>query len=189
MANIGSAIQLAPGEHAIGRVVPTDEGWMFEAEPLRVPEEVAQRVASAPHDWLEVLTEACAEDPGEILTSPHYASLLSDVPDVLWQYAMLHADSSRRDGRALAPTPDNLAVITLWLAWSVLLDPAFTEDPAVLDLWACLGAAVLDPSVAHALSQNVDDEAAGVLRELSAVLAEPAAAACRRLADRHERAA
>ncbi len=187
--NIGTAMRITPGEHVIGRVVPTDEGWMFEAEPLRVPEEVARRVASAPHEWLDALTEACAEDPGEILTTPHYASLLCDVPDGMWQYAMLRADSCVRGGRLLAPTPGNLADVTLWLAWSALLDPSFTEDPDVFDIWACLAAAVLEPSVAEALSDDVDDEAAEVLRELSVVLAEPAATVCRRLADRDQRAA
>ncbi len=152
--NIGSAIRICPGEHVIGRVVPTDEGWMFEAEPLRVPEEVARRVASAPHDWLDALTEACAKDPDEILTTPHYASLLCDVPDGAWQHAILGADSFLHGGRLLAPTPGNLADVALCLARCGLLDPSISEDPDAFDIWACLGAAVLEPSVAEALRRD-----------------------------------
>ena len=40
-ANLGAAAILAPGDHVIGRLVPIEDGEMFETAPLEVPPAVA----------------------------------------------------------------------------------------------------------------------------------------------------
>lgn len=53
-----------------------------------------------------------------------------------------------------AGAPANLADVALCLARCGLLDPSISEDPDAVDIWACLGAAVLEPSVAEALGAS-----------------------------------
>ena len=188
--NIGSAAVLAPGEYAIGRTAPTDEGTMFQSVPLRVPEEVARQTARDPATWLDALTEAAAKDPDGVLTGPFEDSLLTDVPGALWQVALLAAAAEPIPQAEGAPEvwPAFLADATLRLARLALTDPSFAPADS-LDPWPCLGAAVLDPSVAWGLTGGVVTPDRGLLRDLAAVLAEPAATACRRIAEGHRSAA
>ena len=184
--NIGSAAVLVPGEYAIGRTGPTDEGTMFQSVPLRVPEEVARRTARDPDTWIDALSEAAAADPDGVRTTPYDDSLLTDVPDPLWRCSLLVV-TAEPVPRAEA-VPAFLARAALRLARRTLADPSFaTVDP--VDPWSCLGAAVLDPMVADALTSGAFVPDHGLLRDLSAVLAEPAATACRRIADGRRRAA
>jgi hypothetical protein len=81
--NIGSALVL-PGEHALGRLVPTGTGPMLEAAPLVVPREAAEEVAIDPTSWWRVL----GEHREDVSTDGHHAGLVNDVRDVIWQLAL-----------------------------------------------------------------------------------------------------
>ena len=185
--NIGSAVRITPGEHVIGRAVPTDDGWMFESEPLWVPEVVARQTARDPASWVAALTLAAAASPDEIVTTPHYFSLLSDVPVDLWQNAMLACASL--DGPRFESASVSLADTTLQLAQEAVHGTSFSGGPGAVGAWACLGAAVLEPSVSRALMRVLMPRDADLLHELATRLAEPAAAACERIAATGRRSA
>lgn len=78
-ANIGSAALLVVGECVIGRLVPIDDGQMFETVPMRVPEDVARAIAAEPGRWIDVLGEAL-KDGAEIDTGGFRFGFLTDVP-------------------------------------------------------------------------------------------------------------
>lgn len=56
-------------------------------------------------------------------------------------------------------------------------------DRDELDVWPCLSAALLEPSVAHGLPGLLTTGDIELFRRLSGLLAEPAASACRLLAE------
>jgi len=176
MPNIGSGVFIVPGETVIGRVVPVEVGSMFESTPLRVPLEVARMVAHAPDDWIDALRGGCdmVEPP---ITDGFWFGVLSDVPmPVVWA-ALL----SGSEGPVI-PTEAERARALLRVATGALgLGP---EDlrPEELDVWACLAAAVLDPTVAVGLAEVVRPEDAAIFAGLGDALAEPAATVCRDLA-------
>ncbi|MBV9832160.1 MAG: hypothetical protein JOZ82_11260, partial [Marmoricola sp.] len=73
--NLGSSCLRRTGECVIGRVVPAGSGSMFEALPLPVPEDVADRVARKPDEWLSAIA------PHRwIHRDWHEYGLLTDVP-------------------------------------------------------------------------------------------------------------
>jgi hypothetical protein len=173
--NIGSAALVVPGEWVIGRLVPTEEGRMFESTPLRVPERAASMVASDPLGWIDALRTVRDEDgSGEVVTGPRQVGLLSDVPPPVWQHGVLAC--GRR--QPMMPTPANLAAATLRVARQELDAPRDVE-PDDLDIWACVSAALLDPTVVGAMAAALTPADVEVLQSLSNVLAEPAAGVCR----------
>jgi len=87
--DLGVSTLVDDRECAIGRLVPIEGGWMFEAAPLPVPERVARRVAAEPGEWPAILREyAAAEDRvfvRSLLGGLHDYGLLNDLPDVVWR--------------------------------------------------------------------------------------------------------
>ena len=95
LMNIGADSLVEDGDCVIGRVVPIEDGAMFETAPLPVPEEVAAAAASSPLAWVEALREGVAvygvaPRRGQVLLREeiiveglHDYRLLTDVPKVL----------------------------------------------------------------------------------------------------------
>jgi hypothetical protein len=83
-------------------LVPIEGGHIFETQPVRVPVDLAQRVAADPEDWLDALS-AVGEGLGDhqvITYGLHYECFLSDVPSLIWQLN----DSSRPVGHRVPHT-------------------------------------------------------------------------------------
>ena len=174
--NIGAGLLVDDGECVIGRIVPIDDGLMFETAPLRVPEEVAYAVADEPERWIDALRDRTGRpghEPGEIWTHRGLRDygLLTDIPYGLVNLAMdagLHAFRN--------PDDDGL----------VELDELFNH-PA--DYPACLAAWLMRPETITALAAGVPMEGLSALGGFAEFVHEPAASLIRDLADHHEEAA
>ncbi len=180
--NIGSAVFVLPGEHVIGRLVPTQGGELFETQPLLVPEPVAGSVAERPTEWFEILRAAQGE-PGEVeivTHGRHHHSLLSDVPPMTWQMALL-------DSEGLPPfDADDVAADMARVLLHVIsreLEAGPGQRPlGEVDVWPCLGAALLEPYIVTALPDVARPGDREGLERLGEMLAEPAATFCREVA-------
>lgn len=177
-ANIGSAALVGAGECVIGRLVPIEGGRMFETVPLVVPPSVAQRVAADSSGWVEALREG-VWGGADIRIVGHRFGLLSDVSPTVAALT-LYSEETLRGGADAARE-------VLAAAAEQLEDP--DDDPDNVDVWACLAAAVLDPTVFAELSSAAGPADADLLARLGDTLAEPAAGLCRELAARVRRAA
>ena len=181
-ANIGSAALIAPGECAIGRLVPAGDQVMFESQPLYVPESVAVAVAHEPANWLGPLTEGFAEhgEP-EINLRHHEFGLLHDVPPPVWRAVVAHGGGlfAREDAGG-----DEVDFLPLTMSCARrLLDGIDPPTPDQVDAWPCLAAALLEPTILRDLVDRGTDEDRCCLDELSEILGEPAASLCRHLAE------
>ena len=181
-ANIGSATLVVTGECAIGRLVPTDAGMMFESAPLVAPEALARRVALDPSSWFDAMRSAPEPARGADPFSPaHGSGLLSDVPGAVWMLAL--SEGGGLDQRNSPPTPEELAKASLDLARTELDRLGLPRDEDDIDPWACLAAALLCPALAGPLADIVRPADREVLLRLGELLAEPAASWCRVLAE------
>ena len=178
-ANIGSAALLVVGEFVIGRLVPIDDGRMFETVPMRVPEDVARAVAAEPGRWIDVLREALKEG-AEIDTGGFRFGFLTDVPVTVSVLTMYD------DLELLDRYPERAAQLRERVRQAFAERP--TDDPEVVDVWACVATEILNWNVFHALVHHPDPADADLFNRLAETLAEPAATLCRDLA-RHARGA
>ncbi|HQR28037.1 MAG TPA: hypothetical protein PLP61_13440 [Nocardioides sp.] len=163
-ANLGAALLLTPGECVLGRLVPTDDGPLFETAPLRVPETVAAGVAEDPASWLDALGHACrAPDalPGA-LTVVGEAALLTDVPQPVW------------DAWSLPGEP--AALVRSVLAGAL-------TDGEVAGTLPWLSAAFLEPGTVEELTRSCRQEEAAGVRCLAGRLAGPAGEVARLVAE------
>ena len=178
LANIGSGALVVPEERVIGRLVPIEAGSMFESAPLVVPRRVAEQVAEDPVGWVDSL-RAARDRMGRsvIVTSGRESGLVSDVPAVIWQYAVLDRSAPIPPASALTSAT---AKGILELARVQLVTPV-DDDSSDLDAWACLSAGLLEPGVSLALLEVMEPRDRELLRQLAERLAEPAASLCRRL--------
>lgn len=172
--NLGSGAMFLPGECALGRLVPTAElGEIFDGPPLRVGEEVASQVAEDPVGWFDALRVGppATGTSHAIVRGSH---LLSDLPPTAWQLAML----------TYAGTEDltEAAIVTLRDAMAGELDEESVDDELV-DLWPCLAAALVHPTVLPRLPEAFGPDDAAALEALAARLVAPAADVCRALAE------
>lgn len=178
--NIGSAATLIEGEHAIGRMVPVEGGRMFETMPLGVPEAVARAVAGAPADWIQVLREA-RERGEELETGGFRFGFLTDVrPEI--SALTLYGDFESLDRY------DERADRFFDAVRRAFRDQP-TDDPEVIDVWACIAAELLNWNLFVALTRSVRPDQADLYARLGRILAEPAARFCRDLADEAREAA
>jgi hypothetical protein len=177
--NIGAGALVMPGESVIGRLVPIEGGVMFECAPLVVPEAVAEQVALDPPTWVDALRSA---PDAEVIKSGDVHGLLTDLPMGVWMHAMWEA--AGLIATSSVPTEEELAQAVLSVARSMLEDagPAYVDEREAVDLWACLGAAVLSPGLLVALAGAGRPADRAVLARLGEMLAEPAASVCRHLA-------
>jgi hypothetical protein len=179
--NLGAAAMLLPGECALGRLVPTVDGVMFEGPPLRVPEALADAVAPDPSRWLDVLRSwprsdlrADGFDPAIV----HGNFLLTDVPRPVSQFAVvpfLHGCSDND----LKPEAIAAALLDLGRA---LVSGELEVAADGLDPWPCLAAELLAPTMSLRLAERATSGDVPLLDELAQRLARPAADVCRQLA-------
>ena len=174
---LGSGVLMAPGEQAIGRLVPVEGGRMFESAPLPVAHRVARRVADDPTGWLDAL-RAERDAGGEVRTGGNPSGLIADVPDavlILAVFPRVHWGSGYSD--------DALVASLMSSARSALAEHAGFRVPTdLISPWPCLAAATVDPLVLAAMAGAPAAADAAVLQRLGTLLAEPAAAVCRSLA-------
>lgn len=188
MLNTGCAALVLPGECVLGRVVPIENGCMFETAPLVVPDSVAAWVADEPEVWVDVLAahnRNAAVEP--VRTSGlHEYGLLSDVPRLAWRLA---ASDVIEPGSAVRTRFPRRADVDPQAQALV----AFALDPrthAVLDAippdqvhpWSCVAAALVEPGFARHLAAQLEPDDAEGMRRLADRLAEPASDVCRHLA-------
>ncbi|WP_167305854.1 hypothetical protein [Nocardioides euryhalodurans] len=154
--NLGAAAELSPGDCVLGRLVPVEQGRMFECAPLAVDEPVALAVADQPAAWATALQWASAP------TIRDGFALLTDVPDPLW--------------RELARQHDGPAGLVL-AAMAGRVD-----DATVRDLWPCVAAAAVAPGAWPLVAGCLDPRHAAALASLGQKLAGPAGELCWRTA-------
>jgi hypothetical protein len=185
--NLGAAAMLVPGECALGRLVPTADGPMFEGVPLRVPEALAAAAAPVPSRWLEVLRawpSSDLQDDGFDPAIVHGNLLLTDVPRPISQFAVVpFLHGSDRD-----LSPQSIAAALLDLGRSLVSGELEVADDG-LDPWPCLAAELLAPTMSLRLAEQATADDADLLDELARRLAGPAADVCRELETVVKRAA
>jgi hypothetical protein len=179
-ANIGSAVLLVPGEHAIGRLVPIEGGRMFETVPLRVAEPVARGVAADPPGWLDVL-RAARDGDDQPSTGGVRFGFLSDVPRAI--SLMATYDVPRLDASGAERARDLLRTAARALAGET------PDAPEEVDVWPCLAAELLSHDVVAGLGKGLTPADLEILAALGRALADPAATVCRALVDEARRAA
>ncbi len=189
--DIGSATLLRPGDCVIGRLVPIDEGAMFESAPLRVPEAAALRIAEEPGCWVEVVAAAARQQDADgnaaCYTGGHDFGLLTDVP-VIVQH-MLHVAAADRRGEVPDRiTPDamrEMAVAYVRDAIDGRLDDVGDDAEGGEDAtspWPTVAAALLDNAVRAAVGATSAPADAARLSKLAQRLAGPAVTVCGLLA-------
>jgi hypothetical protein len=85
--DLGVGEQLNPGQHLLGRLVPTTAapGLMLDWRPLPVPESTARAVARTPSLWLQTLHRHVVEGRLALAFSHQSETLLtSDLPQHAW---------------------------------------------------------------------------------------------------------
>lgn len=183
--DIGSATLLEPGDCALGRMVPIEEGWMFESAPLAVPEQAAARVAVDPGCWVEVVAEASRQQDADgnaaCYTGGHDFGLLTDVPVVV-QHLLLLAAADRRGPRPeLTPeTMPGLATAFVLDALDGALDDAAGADGA--SPWPTVAETLCDNTARGALLARLEPADAPRLLALAGRVGGPAVGVCQRLA-------
>ena len=180
---IGAATSLDLGSHVIGRLVPTDQGLMFESAPLDVPPDVAARVAADPADWVAAVADGCHTDRQEVKAICTYRDdfrLLTDVPLFTQQIcALCVAEGGHsEDGVEIEPDPVVLGLGVVRAA----LDDQLPAYPIWRRPGPIVAATLLQPSVYLGVDRVLQPGDEAKLRRLAHQLPEPAAAACRVLA-------
>jgi hypothetical protein len=190
--NLGASNLVAPGECAIGRLVPITDGLMFETAPLPVPEWVARSVASDPRGWIDALRRAVREyrdTDEEVLTSGlHDFGLLTDVPDGLWRFlARVVSQPPRSTGRRDEQLHDRASHDAARLVHGALAGDlgalgGVDNDRAWPEPWSCLAAALVTPGVSDLVLHRLAPIHATGLLQLSRDLTAPGSDICLRLA-------
>ena len=182
--NIGSATLLEPGDCAIGRAVPIEEGTMFETVPLQVPASAADRVVADPAAWLDAVAGACRErdeDDDQPACRPggHDFALLTDVPLVIRLLLQrIVADRGRvtRSMRDADRLPHEAASF-IRAAVRGELDHEEGVSP-----WPSVAAALLEPRVSDFVLDGLATPDLPAVARLADNLAGPAADVCRWIA-------
>lgn len=174
--NVGSACLVVPGEHAIGRLVPIEGGHMFETQPLVLSAEVAHRVAGDPSDWFHILRDAPASHEELASRQARFPTLITDVPTVVWELAILHDVDPPEEVDDWAPLVTRKV---LDVAAREVASPTCRRQEGEVDSWSCLSAALLEPTVVTTLRDVARPSDRQTLEQLSLLLAEPAASLCR----------
>jgi hypothetical protein len=177
--NLGAAVLEEPGEAALARVVPTEEGPMFDGVPLFVDDQTARLVAEDPDSWVKALRGVAGTD--DYFADLLYGSMIAtDVPSRVSLLA-LHDFLPRSSPAELAP--DDLAVAVLGLARAVAEDRVGGRVSPSLDVWPCLAAQLTSPTLLPGLMARVSVGEGEWLEEIADRLVGPAATLCRVLRD------
>jgi hypothetical protein len=172
VVNLGAAVLLEPDESVVGRIVPIEDGAMFESTPLPVPEAVARDVAGSPDGWVDALRRG-GEQARPLLSSvlPEH-DLLTDVRESIWRGYLGDLGFAVGDpvDEPCEVVPDALTLVRVALA-------AKAEPPDWL--LPCVAAALVVPLVPDSLLEYADSDELAALGELATRLPGPAAAICR----------
>ena len=190
--NLGSASLLDFDECAIGRLVPVEEGAMFESAPLLVPERVARQVADEPADWVATVSAACRETgPGEapILTGHgHDFRLLTDLPSCVQRFVAVSAFEGVTGRRAPVESATDLLSVEVGLLRAAL-EGRLAGVEAPISIWPSVAATLLNPRVMLRVKEDLAASDAPKLERLAGLLGGPAAGVCLSLARDLETAA
>jgi hypothetical protein len=168
--NLGARSLLLPGDCAVGRAVPIEEGLMFESTPLFVPEPAAARVAEDPAGWIDAVAAACREvsDPDDACRpGGHGFELLTDVPRLV-QGLIQRVVVDRQDAAALV-----IAAIR----------GGIDEDALEISPWPSVSAALLEPHALDRVIEALTPRDRSALVKLADDLPGPAADVCRWIAN------
>lgn len=180
--NIGSATLLEPGDCAIGRAVPIEEGTMFEAAPLFVPESAADRVVADPAGWLDAVEAACRErddhDEPVCRTGGHDFALLTDVPLIV-RHALQRIVVDWGSSQDLRD-PDRMPKEAAAFIRTAVRGELDREDG--VSPWPSVAAALLEPRVSDFLLDDLGASDLPAVARLADDLAGPAADVCRWIA-------
>jgi hypothetical protein len=172
--NLGAAVLEELGDFALARVVPTEDGPMFDGVPLGVAEKTADQVAADPGAWLDALRSVAGTED-YFVDLVHGNFLVTDVPSrisLLALYDYLPSPLPRQlDGPVVAEAAISLARYTA--------NGGGESDP--LDLWPCVAAELLEPDVLPHLADRLGPADQPWLGVLGDVLPDPAGGACRAL--------
>ncbi len=161
--DLGAAVRKRPGDHVIGRLVPSRQGRLFESVPLRVGAEVAEAVASAPAAWADALR---GRDVPSLSAVGDCAPFLTDVPTVGWESVAIDNGG----------TPEDIEEAAAALVMAALAG----DLDASLDPYAA--AALLAPGVWPVVVDRLDRRDAAALASFGQRLAGPAGELCLRTA-------
>lgn len=188
--NIGATSLLAPGECAIGRLVPIEGGAMFESAPLFVPDDVARQVADDPPDWVAALARGCrgarAADE-RIMTAGHDFRLLTDVPSRV-EHMVCMAVSARQGGDPVVETSADLAAVQVNLVRAAL-DQRLADVELPCSPWPSVAAMLTSPLAVAGLLDILESPDVPRLYRLAELLGGPGRAVCLGLAREVELAA
>jgi hypothetical protein len=183
--NLGAAVTLAPGDCIIGRLVPSEQGRLFESVPLPVSEKVAKAVAAAPTDWPDAL--ARHRNGSTLRWEGDDFNLLTDVPTHVWRglaedHSTLLMDKYGEDHEhtEVLLTTEELDRMTADLVMAALagrLDDVTSPDP-----WPCVAAAAVAPEVWPSVLARLSPSDAIAVAALGQRLVGPAAELCWRTA-------
>jgi hypothetical protein len=99
LLDLGVGCENLPGQHLLGRVVPTSwqPGRMFEWRPLPVDEGTARDVASSPEVWLDIVADHAltGQLPLDFSLMEHGTDVLTDVRELSWSAALWPEDLDR----------------------------------------------------------------------------------------------
>jgi hypothetical protein len=182
--NIGSAALVSDDDTVIGRLVPTEDGPMFETQPLVVPSEVALSVARRPDSWVETLRDAMAGPDGDRIQTHclHYQCFLSDVPANVVAPVLSQFSGKRVTTSDPATFIRGLGAVVLEAARLAATEARGSRPSVGVDIWPCLAAAVLQPPVLSELADTVGPSDVQLLSHLAEQLSEPASTVCAALA-------
>lgn len=181
--NLGAAVLVLPGEHVIGRLVPTSDGPMFEGIPLRVPGEVAAAVATDPADWVGALKRCEADHPDRSSTAIVRGNhLVSDVPDAVWRLVVLSSIGDRDPGADVWDDFTEGAIALVRAAMTGEPEALIDGDIEGVDPWPCIAAMLCDRRSIELLVEELGPADVPALMALAERLFGPGGAVCRELA-------
>lgn len=189
--NLGTASLSELGDCAIGRLVFTEDGSMFETAPLFVPERVARTVADDPSGWVAALTAAGkSADSGEdaIVTSGHDFRLLTDVPGIVERLVTAEVHERMSGRPVVIETGADVQALRRGLIRAAL-DQQLPDRVLGFTPWPSVAATLLHPTVLADLGDSAGAEDGPKFRRLASLLGGPAADICPNLADELEAAA
>lgn len=190
--NLGASTMTVPGGCVLGRMVPTEEGSMFESAPLVVPEGAALDVARDPSSWVGAVAKACRDeypvedDDDPCITGGFDFAMLTDVPGIT-QHWFQHLAAGIHFGRHDECDPLGLAVGFVRAALDdtlqQVLDDAMKKFDTSGSAWPSVAAAFVAPHVSEHLLHELTSADSEALLRLGARLPRPAADVCLGLAE------
>ncbi|MGN6578285.1 MAG: hypothetical protein ACTHKG_21630 [Nocardioides sp.] len=177
--DLGAATGMQTGDTVIGRLVPTEEGPMFESVPLWVPEEVAHDVAADPVSWIDVLRAAVGAPGNEelaISVGHQDFRLLTDVPYFVQRVVCVDFVDWTRAGW-LADASGGAAELGFGLVRAAL-DEELRGGRGGFDPWPSIAAALLDVQVLDLLHDRVQEGDDARFQRLAGRLAGPGVGLC-----------